>query len=373
MSKGVSVLFVCRNFHQMAGGVERMATLIMNDMAKRGFRIGLVTWDLQKSKSYFPIDSSIKWIKLNLGCPNKKANWMTRLKRQIKLRKTIKAFNPNVIIGFQVGAFVAARTSLFGLKIPIIAAERNSPDLFKFHIKGKMLQRYCNLILKTSTCITVQLESYIKKYPFYLRKKIITIPNPVQFNKNPKFPNEARIPPKRILNIGRLVSQKNQIFLINAFALIAHYNPDWVLTIVGNGEKLVEIKKLIKNLKLSHQVELVPATKNVDYWYCNSAIFAFPSLWEGFPNVLMEAFRQGLPAIGLKQTAGVNELLMHEVSGLLSANDLNSYALSMQRMIDDLEFRKISGRNAHRSTLSYQPEYIFDQWAKVFNMLANRT
>ena len=38
-----------------------------------------------------------------------------------------------------------------------------------------------------------------------------------------------------------------------------------------------------------------------------------------FPNALAEVLRQGLPAVGLSTTAGVNELLIHKKNGLLTS------------------------------------------------------
>ena len=372
MTKPLSILFVCRNFHQMAGGIERMATLIMNQMVKRGFRVGLITWDPSKAEAHYTLDGSIDWMKLDLGNTADKAGWKLRFQRQFALRRMAKQFRPDVAIGFQVGTFLAARTAMLGLGIPMIAAERNSPDLFDFVTGGKKLRQRADLALRMADCVTVQLDSYREKYPANLRDRIVSIPNPVQPISNPAFPNEDKNPPKRILHVGRLSYQKNQTFLVKAFALIAKENPDWLLTLVGEGEKRTEIEQLINDLGLDEQVELVGAVTDVDEWYRNSAFLAFPSLWEGFPNALVEAFRQGLPTVGLEQTAGVNELLRHNDTGLLTTADDRSFASAMQTLIDDLAFRQRAGRNAQASVLPYEPEAIFQQWAILFTKLANK-
>ena len=372
MTKPLSILFVCRNFHQMAGGIERMATLIMNQMVKRGFRVGLITWDPSKAEVHYTLDDSIDWMKLDLGNTADKAGWKLRFQRQFALRRMAKQFRPDVAIGFQVGTFLAARTAMLGLGIPMIAAERNSPDLFDFVTGGKKLRQRADLALRMADCVTVQLDSYREKYPANLRDRIVSIPNPVQPISNPAFPNEDKNPPKRILHVGRLSYQKNQTFLVKAFALIAKENPDWLLTLVGEGEKRTEIEQLINDLGLDEQVELVGAVTDVDEWYRNSAFLAFPSLWEGFPNALVEAFRQGLPTVGLEQTTGVNELLRHNDTGLLTTADDRSFASAMQTLIDDLAFRQRAGRNAQASVLPYEPEAIFQQWAILFTKLANK-
>jgi GalNAc-alpha-(1->4)-GalNAc-alpha-(1->3)-diNAcBac-PP-undecaprenol alpha-1,4-N-acetyl-D-galactosaminyltransferase len=372
MTKTLSILFVCRNFHQMAGGIEHMATLIMNQMVKRGFRVGLITWDPSSAEAHYTLDDSIDWMKLDLGNTTDKAGWTLRLERQIALRIMAKEFKPDVAISFQVGTFLAARTAMLGLGIPMIAAERNSPDLFDFVTGGRMRRQWADLALRMADCVTIQLDSYLEKYPANLRDRIVSIPNPVQPINNPAFPNEDKNPPKRILHVGRLSYQKNQAFLVKAFSLIAKENPDWVLTLVGEGEKRTEIEQLIKDLGLDEQVELVGAVTDVDEWYRDSAFLVFPSLWEGFPNALVEAFRQGLPAVGFEKTAGVNELLRHKETGILTPADDMSFASAMQTMINDQAFRQRAGRNAQASVLPYEPEAIFQQWETLFTKLANK-
>ncbi len=357
----------------MAGGVEHMATLIMNEMVKRGFRVGLVTWDAADAQPHYKLDSAVQWAKLDRGSPEVRAGWILRLQRQAALRRIAKQFKPDVAIGFQVGTFFAARTAMLGMGIPMVAAERNAPDLFDFVAGGDRQRKRADLALRMADCVTVQLEGYRAKYPASLRDRIVTIPNPVMPLDHPAYPNEADEPPRRILNVGRLSYQKNQVFLIRAFAEIAAVHPDWVLTLVGEGEKRAEIERFIAEKGLTHRVELVGAVTDVDAWYRASAFLAFPSLWEGFPNALVEAFRQGLPAVGLARTAGVNALLRNGETGILAPDDVQAFSKSLQTMISDVEFRRKAGRRARDSVLSYAPEGIFNQWAALFTRLAGKT
>ena len=162
------------------------------------------------------------------------------------------------------------------------------------------------------------------------------------------------------------------MLLIRAFARIALHYPDWSLTLLGEGDQRGEIEDLIVRKRLTGQVELVGTVTDVDAWYRESAFLAFPSLWEGFPNALVEAFRQGLPAVGLEQTAGVNELLQHNKSGLLAPNSEIGFAAAMQEMIDNIGLRRRAGRFARDSILRFAPESVFDEWADLFTKLAKK-
>ncbi len=368
----ITILFACRNFNNMAGGVERMSTLIMNEMVERGHKVVLLTWDPNNANSHYQLNPEIRWHKLNLGSSDVKANWLLRFKRQLTIRKIVKEIKPSVAIGFQVGTFLAIRLALIGLSIPTIAAERNSPDLFKYLKNGGKNRIFSHLALLLSDAVTVQFNSYIDKYPFFLRSRILTISNPVFPSTKTTYPNKGETPIPRILNVGRLSYQKNQLFLIRSFSLIASKYPEWNLTLVGEGEYRKKLEILINEKGLSNRIKLIGAVKNVDYWYQNSSFFVFPSLWEGFPNALVEALREGLPAIGLASTSGVNQLIKNKTNGLLVDSNEISFASAMEVMITNETFRKNSGKQSSFLTQKYPPNIIFNQWENLFLYLSKK-
>ena len=57
----------------MAGGIERMASIIMNEMVRRGHKVILLTWDPINANSYYELNPEIIWHKLDLGAPDLKA------------------------------------------------------------------------------------------------------------------------------------------------------------------------------------------------------------------------------------------------------------------------------------------------------------
>ncbi|ABC23293.1 Glycosyl transferase, group 1 [Rhodospirillum rubrum ATCC 11170] len=349
-----------------------MATMMMNDMAARGLRVGLLTWDPEDATAHYPMDPAITWMKLAMGEASQRAGWGLRLRRQRAIRRLARGFRPDVVIGFQAGAFIALRTALVGLGIPMIAAERNAPDLYDFLRQGVRARRMTELALATASRITVQLPSYRPRYPAFLRRRIVDIPNPVPALAEPPYPNEAADPPRLILNMGRLSYQKNQAFLLRAFARVAPTHPEWTLAFVGDGDAGATLKALCHELDLDDRVLFPGATRDVGAWYARSAFLAFPSLWEGFPNALVEAFAHGLPAVGLRTTSGVNELIVEGETGLLSAPDEGAFAEALARMIRDDEARREMGRKAARSILAYDPKAIFDRWEALFRAVAKR-
>ena len=91
------------------------------------------------------------------------------------------------------------------LGIKQIVSERNSLSHYKFIKLKKFNIGFISIFFADK--ITVQINSYKKQYPIFIRKKIITIPNTI---KDPIKNREVKLPlNKTICMVGRLSEQKN--------------------------------------------------------------------------------------------------------------------------------------------------------------------
>lgn len=98
-------------------------------------------------------------------------------------------------------------------------------------------------------------------------------------------------------HIGRFSEQKNHKFLIQIFNEIHCRNTNARLVLIGAGELENDIKKQVDILKLSDSVLFLGVRKDVSKLLMAIDVFIFPSLFEGMPNVLIEAQASGLPCI----------------------------------------------------------------------------
>lgn len=97
-----------------------------------------------------------------------------------------------------------------------------------------------------------------------------------------------------ILNVGRYCYQKNQEFLIRAFLEIKKKIPHSILKLVGFGEDKEKLQSLINQLALNESVQLIDGKKvNMADIYHQANYFIFPSRYEGFGIVLLEAQASG--------------------------------------------------------------------------------
>ena len=121
----------------MAGGIEKMISVLANEMSNRGHDISILTWDKESAVNFYKLNNKVKWIKLDLGCFSQKPSLKLRFNRYVKTRTIINNIKPDVVIAFQPGVHINTRIPMFFSKIPIIVAERESPWRYKFIQAGK--------------------------------------------------------------------------------------------------------------------------------------------------------------------------------------------------------------------------------------------
>ncbi len=369
-------IMVCyRAFGGVAGGVQRMSSLLINEFQKRGNEVCLLTLDPQDATSFFALDEGIDWFKISVGDYQRKATFSEKIERAKAIRQKVKEFKPDLILCFQDGMYFLMRAFATGMGIPIILAERNAPHRYD-HLK---VGKYQNIIFQTyrfADAITIQCESFRDRYPKYLRDKIITIPNPVfrpQQDEKNNYENIRKYD-KVLLSVGRLGYQKNFPPLIQAFAQIADECPEWGLVIVGEGEDRIQLEGEISRLGLSDRISLPGTIKDMGPVYNSVDLFCLPSRWEGFPNALAEALIRGVPAVGYKKSAGVCDLILDNENGILAEGngDAASLAASLKRVMLDKTFRETLAQNASDTMMKYDPSYIYDLWEECFKKVTGK-
>jgi GalNAc-alpha-(1->4)-GalNAc-alpha-(1->3)-diNAcBac-PP-undecaprenol alpha-1,4-N-acetyl-D-galactosaminyltransferase len=366
------LMFAARMIDRMAGGVERMIITIMNAMVARGHEVDLFTWDLRGAEAFYPMAPDITWHRLDMGSPSVKASTKLMWGRARTIRSLVCQRRPQVIVSFQDGPFLALRAYTMGLGIPVVAAERNAPTRFD-HTSAGRHQRLIFQGLRLATRIAIQCESYRALYPVFLRERICCVPNPVLpalLLARPDTRNsDGRF---RLLSVGRLCYQKNYSVLIEAFAQLAPAFPDWDLVVVGEGEDRGSLESLVAERGLERRVMLAGVSTSIAKWYASAQLFCLPSLWEGFPNALAEAFAHGLPAVGFANCAGVRDLIVHGSNGLLADGNGDAASLTgaLTALMSDSALRASMGLAAADSVRQFNPENIFSRWEQLFSEIA---
>lgn len=109
-----------------------------------------------------------------------------------------------------------------------------------------------------------------------------------------------------ILSVGTVQPRKNYQRLVQAFAPLAHEQPDLLLLIVGGaGWQSENIYHEVERLNLSKQVRFLGFVDEADLptLYQTAALFAYPSLYEGFGLPALEALACGTPVVAANGSA----------------------------------------------------------------------
>ena len=102
---------------------------------------------------------------------------------------------------------------------------------------------------------------------------------------------------KVIGHIGRFQTQKNHTFLLDIFAEVLKLDQTYKLVLVGDGILRAEIDEKIDKLGLQNHVIQVGQISGASKLMSMFDLFLLPSLYEGFPTVLLEAQANGLPCV----------------------------------------------------------------------------
>ena len=137
------------------------------------------------------------------------------------------------------------------------------------------------------------------------RGEVIFLKNGIPLNEftysieaRKKIRDEINIKDQLLIgHIGRFSHQKNHEKLVKIFYEVKKYKKDAHLMLVGTGELEVSIKNLIHSLKLDDSVHFMGVRKDIPDLLSAMDVFVFPSLFEGMPNVIIEAQANGVPCV----------------------------------------------------------------------------
>jgi glycosyltransferase involved in cell wall biosynthesis len=113
---------------------------------------------------------------------------------------------------------------------------------------------------------------------------------------------------RRIITVGSFKAQKNHQLLIRSFARAFRGEPV-KLMMLGQGELRPSLEALAKELRVEDQVLLPGFTTDPWPYYASADLFALSSDYEGYPLVLIEALRSGLPIVSTDCESGPREIL----------------------------------------------------------------
>lgn len=305
------IAFLIHNLH--GGGAQRAVANLANSLNDDNNHFYIILF--QTSHLDFSVNKEV--IDLNIVSSR---FWIFKLlifmRRYFKIRKIRKEMNIDIIISFLTVPNILNILTKNHLSKSLISI-RNYPFGDNQIIK-KIYFTFLNLIYKRADHLITVSESIkknlVEKYNFSLLK-VTTIYNGINTTKPIKkinshvrynFFTEGFI---NLITVGRLTHQKSQVILVSVMRKLVSKNKLIKLTIIGEGDLRKVLEKEIKTHKLENHIILEGYKKNVLEYLAKADIFVFPSLYEGLPNVILEAMSVGLPVVTTNYDYGSEEIL----------------------------------------------------------------
>lgn len=376
MSKKIA--YIVGDLHY-ANGMSRVLSQKINWLARNtDYQIYMVLTEKAGAPFWFPIEQNVKYVNFNLDfeeihslpihkkvfqflkkqCQYKKllAQYLTEIKPDITI--TTLRRDINFICDIKDGS----------IKLGEIHFSKQNYREFEKKFLPKSINNVITYLWRR------QLYKQIKRLKHFVvltnedakewRKdfsNIAIITNPINH-----YPSQtSTCDTKKVIAVGRYTWQKGFDMLIEAWKQVDAKHPDWELHIYGPGDNS-SYQKIAGHGVFCHEV-----VKDIYSKYIESSIFAFPSRYEGFALVFIEAMSCGLPAVSFDCPCGPRDVITND-GILITPNNIDDFANGICKLIEDETMRKEMGLNAHINMKRYTEDNIMQKWIELFNQVLEK-
>ncbi|MFR4825466.1 MAG: glycosyltransferase family 4 protein [Clostridium sp.] len=311
---------------QSNGGVARYLQMFFKYIDKKKYKVILVypiEYIHEKNKFEKLVDY-IEFVEMH-----REINIIKDLKSCIAISDVIKKYDPDLIYLNSSKAGALGRIANLRYKKPIIY----NPHGWAFNMKTsylkkkvyifieRLLSKYTDYIIAISnkekeSAIVNNIANDDKVKVIFNGIDITEYDNNLEFQKNCRLNLNISEDAIVIGMVGRISDQKAPDIFIKSAYEIKKIIPNAYFIIVGDGDKLEEIKKLINSLGLEKDVLITGWIDNTFNYINSFDISMLLSRWEGFGLVLAEYMVCKKPIIATNIDA-IPDLIENNVNGLL--------------------------------------------------------
>jgi glycosyltransferase involved in cell wall biosynthesis len=174
-----------------------------------------------------------------------------------------------------------------------------------------------------------------------------------------------------VLFAGRLAAQKGVGHLLDALDLLQHVRPELCALIVGDGPLRAHLENSAHAYRLDASVRFLGHREDVPRLMAASDLIVLPSLYEGLPNVVLEAMRARKPVVATA-APGTTEVVDDGKTGLLVPT-LHAPALAeaIRKLIQNPALaRRMGEAGRARVEATFRLETMVARFADLYEQLA---
>lgn len=311
-----SILFVMHEL--VAGGAERVVVNLANNLDRDKFEVHICLfnkkgWLLDLLKNDVTIHD-LKTPRVSRGA--------------IKFPFLLLSLKPDFVFSSidHVNLLISVQIKvlkLFLKNTKFIAREVNIPSIrAKYEQLGKQDYFYSKTINQYDYLIAqsnYMKDDIVGSYNIDA-SKITVVPNPLDISnikRSIKNKNEEKLFSSgkiNLLAIGYLRPQKGFDILLNTIPLL---DDSLHLNILGDGAEKDNLENQIKQLKIADRVTMLGVDENPYKFMKQSDMVVLSSLYEGFPNVILEANACGKFVVAFECPGVSSEIIEDSINGVL--------------------------------------------------------
>ncbi|WP_112478406.1 glycosyltransferase [Vibrio variabilis] len=302
------------------GGAEGVCVNVANGLVASGWSVDLVILHTKEATYLKRLDPRIHLVVL--GVDNARH-------APIPLLKYVRKYQPQqmLVFNYELSVILVMLRSMFGFKTKILARNINTFSKNTNQVTGFWQRRiirplinhfYCKVDHVINQCQDMRTD-LLSVFP-QLESKSNVIYNPVANHVEAyAAANDLSQQTKQdyFLCVGRLEQQKAFHYAIEAFSKIAQRYPSLRLKIVGQGSLESDLKQLANDRKVLDRVDFEGFQSDMIPYYVHAKATLLTSLYEGFPNVLVESTTLGTPVIAFDCQSGPREIILPGINGYL--------------------------------------------------------
>jgi glycosyltransferase involved in cell wall biosynthesis len=206
--------------------------------------------------------------------------------------------------------------------------------------------------------------------------RIVRLYNPVDLSR---LGDAARSGPRpfadagpHLLAVGRLHPQKGFDLLLDAFGGVRQAGIPATLTVLGDGGERTALEAQAQRLGIAATVRFVGFQEQPYPYFGHADLFVLSSRYEGMPNVVLEALACGCPVVAFECPHGVNEIIRHEVNGLLvPPEDVGGMRAALERLLRSPDERGRLRAQIPSTLAPFAVSEVVRGWETLFDELTH--
>lgn len=339
------------------GGAERVISILSRYMHDDGYKVEILLY--HDAELFYDIHPEVKIISVEHESGTKNV-----IKNLLWMRKFFKQ-NADIVLSFLAPFNILALVAHMGLKSTIVVADRNDP---RFIPGNKVVRLVRDVLYNFADGVVLQTSRNKAYFNKAIQAKSTVIFNPIDLGEKAGLALRTT-KKKKIVSVGRLMPQKNQRMLFDAFAAICDQYPDYELYVYGEGPEQDNLNQYAKELGIGERVHLPGSVKNVFEQIVDAELFVLSSDFEGMPNALIEAMCVGLPCITTR-VSGAEDLVQEGINGcIVDVGSTEQLIEKMKEFLSDPQKRQMCSEKATELNDQLATNGIMNEWIEYLGGL----